>query len=215
MSTDTGIILAVLLLLIILPLSLSAQEYFRDKNLAQPIVQFSLTWWRNISLFWTLIQTSFGLALLAGAVSITVRDGAQSAIFIVDVFILLVAWRYFPAICLYWTYWRWDGRARLSFNRAQGAVTYVNREISLTFAVSEIERLSRYSPTITRAASSDYSYTMLHLTDARELIVTSLICDTIDWSAVFPAVKTEVINQHFAWLPTNFKFRKFFSPFSK
>ena len=215
MSPDTGIILAVLLLVIVLPLSLSAQEYFRDKNIAQPVVQFSYKWWRNISISWTLFQTSCGLALLAGAVSITVRDGAQLVIFIVDMFMLLVAWRCFPAICLYWTYWQWDGRARLNFNRVQGMVTYVNREISLTLAVSEIERLSRYTPTITRAASSDYSYTILHLSNARELVVTSLICDIIDWSAILPAVKTEVINLRFAWLPTDFKFRKFFSPFSK
>ncbi|MCI1188183.1 hypothetical protein MON38_12205 [Hymenobacter sp. DH14] len=218
MSPDIGIIITALLLVIVFPLCLSAQEYFRDKNLAQPVVQFSLSWWHNMSLFWTLVQTSFGLALLAGAVSIIVRDGPQLGLFIVDIFMLLVAWRCFPAICLYWTYWtywHWDGRARLSFNRAERTMTYVNREISFTFAVSEIELLSCHEPTITRAASSDYSYTILHLSDARELVVTSLLWDIIEWSAILPAVKTEFVKQRFAWLPTDLKSRKFFSPFAK
>ena len=215
MISETGVaIVAFLLLIIVLPLGLSADSYFRAQKLAQPTVRFVHKWWRNFSFWWTLLQTSFGMALLAGACTATVSLGADPLTFVVDIVLLLVAWRCFPAICLYWTYWQWDGRAHLSFNRAEKMMTYVNREISLTFAVSEIERLSRYAPAPTRAASADYNYTILHLSGARELFVTSLICDIIDWLTILPAVKTEVISQRFAWLPTDLKFRKFFSPFS-
>lgn len=215
MSPDIGIILAVLLLVIILPLALSAQQYFRDKTFAKPVVQFSYKWWRNIGFLWTLFQTSFGLALLFAAGYITVKLGPDPFAFIADAILLLVAWRQFPAIRLYWTYWQWDGQARLSFNRAEKTATYVNREISLTFAVSEIERLSHYEPPTSRAASADYSYATLHLTNARELVITSLVCNTIEWLTILPAVRTEFIKQRFAWLPTDSKSKKFFSPFSK
>ena len=216
MNSETGVPIAVLLLLVvILPLSLSAGEYFRNQKLAQPVVRFVYKPWRDMSFWWTLLQTSYGLALLVAAGITTVELGADLFTFIADSVLLLVAWRCFPAICLWWTYWQWDGQARLSFNRTKKTATYVNREISLTFAVSEIERLSHYEPPTSRAASADYSYAILHLTDARELVITSLICDVIDWLTILPAAKTEFIKQRFAWLPTDTKSRKFFSPFSK
>ena len=215
MSPDIGIVLAAVLLVIGLPLALSAQEYSRDKNLSQPVIQFSCQWWRGLGLFWTFVQTFFGVALVAGAISITIKDGVQPPILLVDMFLLFVAWRCFPAVCLYWTYWRWDGRARLIFNRAEKRMTYVNREISLAFAVSEIELVSHYESTRTRAASSDYSYAILHFSDARELVVTSLVCGAIEWLAILPEVGIETHKQRFAWLPTDAEFKKFFSPFPK
>jgi hypothetical protein len=215
MSPDLGIIIAGLLLVVALPLCLSAQEYFRSQKMAQPIVRFVYKPWRDISLLWTLFQTCYGLALLVAAGLVAIKLGPNPFTFIVDSLLLLVAWRCFPAICLYWTYWQWDGRAHLSFDKVQQVMTYVSRDTSFTFATSEIKRLLRYEPTITRTASADYSYAILHLTGTRELVVTSLICDTIDWLTVLPFIKTEVIKQRFAWLPTNSKFKKFFSPFAK
>lgn len=216
MNSETeGTIAVLLLLVVILPLSLSAGEYFRNQKHARPVVRFVYKPWRDMSFWWTLLQTSYGLALLVAAGITTVKLGVDLFAFIADSVLLLVAWRCFPAICLWWTYWQWDGRACLCFDRAKKEVTYVNREISLTFAASEIERLARYAPASTRAASADYSYAILHLANARELVVTSLLCDAVDWLSLLPAVRTEVINQRFAWLPTASKYRRVFSPFSK
>ncbi|MBF9222573.1 hypothetical protein [Hymenobacter ruricola] len=215
MSLKTGAgTAALLLLVVVLPLLLSTGEYFRNQKLAQPVVRFVYRPWRDMSFWWTLLQTFYGLALLVGAGFTAVKSGVNPLTFIADTLLLLVAWRCFPAICLWWAYWQWDGRAFLRFDRARREITYTNREINFTFSVSEIERFVRCTPAATRAASADYSYAILYLTNARELRVTSLLCDAIDWLSVLPAVKAEVINQRFAWLPTDSKFKKFFSPFS-
>ncbi|MDO7845438.1 hypothetical protein Q5H92_03645 [Hymenobacter sp. M29] len=216
MSPETEIgIAALLLLAVVLPLVLSIGEYRQTQKLAQPVVRFVYRPWRDMSFWWTLLQTFYGLALLAAAGVMTVRLGVDAFTCIADAVLLLLAWRCFPAICLWWAYWQWDGRACLCFDRARSEMTYTNRAINFTFAAVEIERLVQYTPATTRTASSDYSYAILHLTNTRELLVTSLLCDAIDWLSVLPAIKAEVINQRFAWLPTNPKFRRFFSPFSK
>ncbi|MBF9141281.1 hypothetical protein [Hymenobacter properus] len=214
MTPETGLLLFVLLLVIGLPLGLSADSYFHMQRLNRPVVCFVHRSWREMSFWWTLFQTLFGVTLLVGPWIFAVAHDAASFALIATPASLLVAWRQFPAICLYYTYRRWDGRARFCFNRAEKRMTYFNRELSLTFALSEIDSLSRYTPPASRTASADYSYTVMHLNSGRTLVVTSLLCDDIDWLTILPAVKTEVIKHSFAWLPTDFKFKKFFSPFS-
>ncbi|MFD2721863.1 hypothetical protein ACFST9_24315 [Hymenobacter monticola] len=216
MSSATGAgILALLLLIVALPLLISTDEYFRNQKLAQPVVHLIYRPWREMSFWWTLLQTFYGLALLAGAVLTTIKLGIDPFAFVLNTVLLLVAWRCFPAICLWWAYWQWDGRASLRFDRARKEITYTNREINFSFSVSEIERFVRCTPTATRAASAGYSYAILYLTDARELLVTSLLCDAIDWLSVLPVVKAEAITRRFAWLPTDSNFKKFFNPFSR
>ncbi|MBO2008768.1 hypothetical protein [Hymenobacter negativus] len=216
MSSATGAgIMALVLLAVALPLLLSIGTYLRNQKLVRPVILFAYKPWRDMSLWWTLLQTSFGLAMIAGAIIITIKNGAQPAIFIVDVLMLLVAWRCFPGICLWWAYWQWDGQACLRFDRTKKEIAYTNREINFRFAVSEIESLSRYIPAAGRAASADYSYTVIHLGNDRTLVVTSLLCDDVDWLTILPAVKTEVVKRRFAWLPADSEFRKFFSPFSR
>ncbi|SET91857.1 hypothetical protein [Hymenobacter actinosclerus] len=217
MPVDTATLLGVfvlVLLVVVLPVMMSVNQHWHDKKLVQPVVQFTYIWWRNLSLWWTLLQTSFGLALLVAAGLLAVRWGPGPLTFIAAAVLLLVAWRQFPAIRLYWTYWQWDGQARLRFDRVQKVVTYTNREINLTFAVSAVSALSFYQEAWSRPPSADYSYTMLHLADGRQLVITSLLCDSLDWISLVPAVKTEVITPSFAWLPADTTSGRFFTPFN-
>jgi hypothetical protein len=206
--------ITVLVLLVIgLPLALGSQQYFQAKKLAQPVVQFTCDGWLLPRLLWTLFQTAFGLSLglMAGA---AVRAlGAQLASLLVAGVLLPVAWWQFPGFRLLWTYWRHDGRAALVVNRAQKTATYRNQDFYLAFALADVVQLTAYRPTRTRAASADYSYSVLTFADGTELVVSNLLCDPFVLRTLLPGTLATNVPQRYAWLPSDILSRRLFGPF--
>jgi hypothetical protein len=114
---------------------------------------------------------------------------------------------------LLWTYWRHDGRASLVFCQEQQTATYSNKELSFDFALPSVVKLTTYYPRRRRAASADYSYTVLTFADGFDLIVTSLLCDYTSLRALLPAAKIERVEQRYPWLPTDSLSHRLFGPF--
>ncbi|WP_210513637.1 hypothetical protein [Hymenobacter terricola] len=215
MSSNLGIALAALLLAVVFPVGLSIAEHLRSSRMAQPVASFRYVIWRDFDLLWTLFQTAYGMALIAAAGAAANHFGLQLISFLTAIPLLLWAWRQFPGIRLYWTYWQHDGRARFAVQRNQKTARYTNREISLTFTLSEVEHMVLHEPPSGRAASNAHSYTCLVLADHRTLCITSLLCDSIDLRALLPAVTVEIIQQGFAWLPDDSNSKKLFGPYGK
>ncbi|QKG58138.1 hypothetical protein GKZ68_16800 [Hymenobacter sp. BRD128] len=213
MSENTVAIIGLLLFIVGLPLALSAHEHFQAKKLARPVVRFAYDGWRVPSLLWTLFQTTFGLSLVIGAGATLVTLQAPLLAFLLATLILRVAWWQFPAVRLFLTYWWHDGRAVLVFDKAQRMAFYDNRVFHLKFALADVVQLTFYHSLQNRAASDDYSYTVLTFMDSTELVVSSLLCDYASLGTLVRGVKTTAMQQKYAWLPTDFYSRRLFGSF--
>ena len=213
MSQNTVAIIGLLLFVVGLPLALGAHEHFYAKKLAQPVVRFAYKGWRVLGLFWTLFQTAFGLSLVVGAGATIATLQGPLLSFLLATFILRIAWWQLPAMRLFWTYWQYDGRATLVFCREQTTATYVNQEFCLNFATQDVAELTTYSASNTRAASGDYSYTVLTFVTGSQLVVSSLLCDYCSLCALLPRAKTEAVVQRYAWLPIDYRSQLLFGSF--
>lgn len=213
MNEEAVGITALVLLVIGLPLALGSQEYFQAKKLAQPVVQLACNGWRLPRLLWTLFQTAFGLNLGLAAGYAVRALGAHLASLLVAGVLLPAAWWQFPGFCLLWTYWRHDGRAVLVFNRAQKTATYRNRNLRLAFTLADVKQLTAYRPAPTRAASADYSYSVLTFANGTELVVSNLLCDPFVLCTLLPGTPATTVPQRYAWLPSDLLSRRLFGPF--
>ncbi|MGI4759936.1 MAG: hypothetical protein ACRYF0_04480 [Janthinobacterium lividum] len=213
MNEEVVGIIVLLLLVIGLPLAFGAQEYFQAKKLAQPVVRIACDGWLLPRLLWTLFQTAFGLSLGLAAGYAVWALGAQLASLIVVGILLPAAWWQFPGFRLLWTYWRHDGRAVLVFSRAQKTATYRNHDFYLDFMLVDVKQLASYHPARTRAASADYSYTILTFADGTELVVSNLLCDYFILRTLFPGIPGTAVPQRYAWLPGDLLSRRLFGPF--
>ena len=207
MSQNVVIVSGLLLLAVGSALALGTRPYFAAKKLTQPVVQFSLGSWQVPTLLWALFQAALGAVLLLAAGAIMVNLGVRWYVhwqaLLIAVGLLLVAWWQFPGIRLLWTYWRHDGRASLVFHQGPQVATYCNREFCLNFALASVVKLTGHCPRRSRAASADYSYTVLTFANNSELVITSLLCDYDSLRTLLPTAKTEVVMQRYAWLPTD------------
>ncbi|WP_151086711.1 hypothetical protein [Hymenobacter baengnokdamensis] len=201
MSQDTVALIGLLVVVVGLPLVLVVQEHFKAGKLSQPVVRFSCNGWQDINLLWTLLQAAFGLSLLLVAGAAIAKIGVNLMVLLLATLMLPIAWSQFAALRLYRTYWRHDGRALLVFYQEQKLATYVNQEFSLNFAASDVVCLSFHCSFRSRAASAQYSYTVIKLTKERTLLVTSLLCDYRSLCLLLPKAQTEVAEQRIAWLP--------------
>jgi hypothetical protein len=206
--------IAILLMLVIgLPLAFGSQEYFQAKKLAQPIVRFACDGWLLPRLLWTLFQTAFGLSLGLAAGCAVRALGAQLASLLVVGILLPLAWWQFPGFRLLWTYWRHDGHAALVVNRAQKTVAYCNQDFHLDFTLADVVQLTAYWPAPTRAASADYSYSVLTFADGTGLVVSNLLCDPFTLRTLLPGTLVSTVSQRYAWLPGDLHSRRLFGPF--
>ena len=206
--------ITVLVLLVVgLPLAFGSQEYFQARKLAQPIVRITCDGWLLPRLLWTLFQTAFGLSLGLAAGYAMRALGAQLASLLAAGILLPAAWWQFPGFRLLWTYWRHDGRAVLVFNRANKTATYCNQNLRLAFTLSDVTQLTAYRPASTRAASADYSYSVLTFANGTELVVSNLLCDSFVLHTLLPGTLSATVPQRYAWLPSDLLSRQLFGPF--
>lgn len=214
MSQNAVLLSGLLLLVVGLPLALGTRPYFTAKKLAQPVVRLSLSGWQVPTLLWTLYQAALGAVLLeaAGAVVVMSTRWRWPGLLLVAG-MLPLGWWQLPGIRLLWTYWRHDGRASLVLCQAQQTATYCNRGSCHDFALASVAKLTGHYPRQSRAASADYSYTVLTFTNGSELVVTSLLCDYASLRTLLPAAKTQAVEQHYAWLPADSLSRRLFGPF--
>jgi len=213
MNGETIGTIGLLLLVIGLPLALGAQEYFQAKKLALPVVRIACNAWLLPRLLWTLFQTAFGLSLGLAAGYAMRALGAQLASLLVAGILLPVAWWQFPGFRLLWTYWRHDGRAILVVNRAQKTATYCNQDFHFAFTLADVEQLTAHWPARTRAASADYSYSVLTFANGTELVISNLLCDPFVLHTLLPGTLVTTVQQRYAWLPSDLLSRRLFGPF--
>jgi hypothetical protein len=214
MSQNVVLISGLLIMVIGLALALGARPYFDANKLTQPVVRFSLSSRQVPTLLWTVYQAVLGVVLLlaAGAIVVMSTHWRWPGVLLVAG-LLPLGWWQLPGMRLLWTYWLHDGRASLVFCQEPQVVNYSNREFCLNFAPPSVAKLAAHYPRRSRAASADYSYTVLTFADNSELVVTSLLCDYASLCALLPAAKTETVRQRYAWLPTDPYSQHLFGPF--
>ncbi len=213
MSGNSALIITLLFFVFGLPLAFSAQEYFQEKKLAQPVIRFTYDIWQLPSLCWTLLQTACGLGFCLVACRVVYSQGARPLSLLAMGFLLPFAWWHFAGLRLFLTYWWHDGRAVLVVDRVQKTATYRNRTFYLKFDLADVREFTSFYPLRTRAASADYSYAILTFANGTELVVSKLVCNPFVLRTLFPSANNTAIQRRYAWLPGGTLSRRLFGPF--
>lgn len=104
---------------------------------------------------------------------------------------------------LHYSYWRHDHLACLEVDELQQQVVYTNHDQKLTFAVSDVASIVRYSARNYnyRSPWNGYEYEVYALQDGTEFIVTCLLYYSTSPSELFPLAQRKTVQRRICWLP--------------
>ena len=201
---------AILLAFILLVLFVFGAPYalhFDSVRLTKPVVVFRYRWWRQIG------TLTFAGGLAAGwftfAIWLALATGSVIFASILLLLLLLLSRPFlrnvFITFQLHLSYWQQERAATLTFLRPEQRAVYRNKNLLLSFSLSEISGITTHqADTIgTRRAPvwSSYYYQIWTLQSGKEFIVTCFLFDFIEPATLLPAGWRKTRNSQPCWLP--------------
>lgn len=170
---------------------------YRNGNaspLEPPIIFFRTKFW-NLETGYLLFISCVPLYGLLTMCWILATGGKLAALVMVVVMVCFCT----PFACylwLNWTFWQHDQYNELTFYRTENRFVYQSNGYDYSYNVSDVVQLTHYS---VKNYKLPFSYTILIFRDGQELLVTYLLCDSLN--SLLPASKRETIKRWFPRLP--------------
>lgn len=190
-------VLALVLLFCLFILGLPYALYRASQQLDKPVVVFTANFWREAPFLLGIFAFLGGVLVLAGVIvtrpTISLLAGLSAfALTLVSLGLGFVFLR------LQLTYWRHDQHATLTIYRQEQRAEYRNEDVLVSFALADVVRITRYTPTSSRAI---YSYQVFVLRDGTELLLTCLMYSILGPQQLMPDAPRQTVRRLGCWLP--------------
>jgi hypothetical protein len=171
---------------------------YRDsQQIGQPVVQFEARAWRTASLLGPLLVFLVMILVLAGVLVASSTSGLLAWLSACALTLISLGLG-FVMLRLHSTYWRHDRQASLTVYTQEQRADYRNNGVLVSFALTDVVRITRYTPNSNRAI---YSYQVFVLRDGTELLLTCLMYSMLGPEELMPDVPRQTVRKSGAWLP--------------